>query len=152
MPSGRSECWCMDTMISKTLRTWLPDSCGSRRQLRIGSSVRGFPAAPTPRVVVAISCHFPRRDQPPCRPIVHLPPGDVACRRSSLLVSALPWCRSPTSLTPGTDIICESEKTPSYMAFRRQLILRIAAASPSRSSACDRPPACAMSCLTPGKV
>jgi hypothetical protein len=43
-------------------------------------------------------------------------------------------------------------KNPPYMAFRRQLILRIAAASPSRSSACDRPPACVMSCLAPGKV
>jgi hypothetical protein len=33
--------------------------------------------------------------------------------------------------------------------FRRRLILRIAAASPCRSSACDRPPACVMSCLSP---
>jgi hypothetical protein len=38
------------------------------------------------------------------------------------------------------------------MAFRRRLILRIAAASPSRSFTCDRSPACAMSCLTPGNV
>jgi hypothetical protein len=38
------------------------------------------------------------------------------------------------------------------MAFRRRLILRIAAASHSRSSAYDRPPACAMSCLTPREV
>jgi hypothetical protein len=35
------------------------------------------------------------------------------------------------------------------MAFRRRLILRIAAASPSRSSASDRPPAYGMSCLSP---
>jgi hypothetical protein len=35
------------------------------------------------------------------------------------------------------------------MAFRRRLIMRIAVASRSHSSACDRPPACAMSCLTP---
>jgi hypothetical protein len=41
------------------------------------------------------------------------------------------------------------QKSPPYMAFRRRLILRIAAASPSRSSACDRPPACVMSCLSP---
>jgi hypothetical protein len=48
--------------------------------------------------------------QPPCRPIVRLPPEDVACRRSRLLVSALPWCCSPTSSTPGTDIVFVSEK------------------------------------------
>jgi hypothetical protein len=35
------------------------------------------------------------------------------------------------------------------MAFRRRLILRIAAASHSRFSSCDRPPACVVSCLTP---
>jgi hypothetical protein len=35
------------------------------------------------------------------------------------------------------------------MAFRRRLILRIAAASPTRSSASNRPPACVMSCLSP---
>jgi hypothetical protein len=29
------------------------------------------------------------------------------------------------------------QKIPPYMAFRRLLILRIAAASPSRTSACD---------------
>jgi hypothetical protein len=39
-------------------------------------------------------------------------------------------------------------KSPQYRAFRRRLIPRIAAASHSRSSACDRPPACALSCLT----
>jgi hypothetical protein len=37
------------------------------------------------------------------------------------------------------------------MAFRRRLILRIAAASPSRSSACDLPPAFDMSCYTLGR-
>jgi hypothetical protein len=35
------------------------------------------------------------------------------------------------------------------MAFRWLLILRIAAASPSRFYACDRPPTCVMSCLAP---
>jgi hypothetical protein len=40
-------------------------------------------------------------------------------------------------------------KSPPYKAFRRRLILRIAAASPSRFSACDRPQACVMSFLTP---
>jgi hypothetical protein len=35
------------------------------------------------------------------------------------------------------------------MAFRRRLIMRIAAASHSSSSVCDWPPVCAMSCLTP---
>jgi hypothetical protein len=38
------------------------------------------------------------------------------------------------------------------MAFRRRLIMKIAAASHSRSSACDLPPAYAMSCLTPREV
>jgi hypothetical protein len=41
------------------------------------------------------------------------------------------------------------QKCPLYMHFRRRLILRIAAASPSRFSACDRPPACVASCLVP---
>jgi hypothetical protein len=50
-----------------------------------------------------------RRDQPPCRPNVLLPPGDVACRRSSLPVSARHMSCFPTGSTPGTDIILVSK-------------------------------------------
>lgn len=77
------------------------------------------------------------------------PSGDVSCRRGGSLVSALPWCCSPTSSTPGTDIILIFQKSPPYRAFRRRLIQRISAASHSRSSACDRPPACSRSCFPP---
>jgi hypothetical protein len=60
------------------------------------SSVRCFPAAPTRRVVVVRLCLSPRRDYHPCRLGVLPPPGDVAWRRSSPPMSALPWCRFPT--------------------------------------------------------
>jgi hypothetical protein len=54
------------------------------KTLRAGSS-----AASTRRVVVAKSWISSRRDHPPCRSSVLLPPGYVATRRSSPPLSAL---------------------------------------------------------------
>jgi hypothetical protein len=51
--------------------------------------------------------------------------------------------------TLGRTSFFDSKKSPPYKAFRQRLILRIDAASHSRYSACDRPPACVMSCLSP---
>jgi hypothetical protein len=63
--------------------------------------------------------------------------------------SASPSRAAAAAPPAGANTISSFQNSPPYMALWRRIILRIAAASPSRFSACDRPPPRAMSCPTP---